>query len=149
MKKNDVLYSCRKSSSGCIWLSHGHTFISLSCNSDNSSMYRFLFYMFCVSWIKQILIALVCFPQIIFILGYGLDAPPLKLFLQTRSLENEDTSTSAVSKQAKLKPTTRLSFLWKTVVHFVFWVFLWSLYLLVLCGLSLSKYGGLEEMFTR
>ncbi|KFK40542.1 hypothetical protein AALP_AA2G009200 [Arabis alpina] len=86
---------------------------------------------------------------IIFLLGYGLDAPPIKLFLQTKSVENEDRSTSSVSKQAKLKPTTGLPFLWKTVMHFVFWVLVWSLWLLVLCGLSLSKYGGLEEMFTR
>lgn len=42
----DVFYPCRTSSAGCIWLSHGHTFISLSCNFDNSSMYHFLFYIF-------------------------------------------------------------------------------------------------------
>ncbi|CAA7022851.1 unnamed protein product [Microthlaspi erraticum] len=78
---------------------------------------------------------------IIFLLGYGLDAPPLKLFLQTKKVDNEDRSTS--------KPTTRLPFLWKTVIHFVFWLLLWSLCVLVLCALSLTKYGGLEEMFNR
>ncbi|AAF18694.1 unknown protein; 55290-58984 [Arabidopsis thaliana] len=86
---------------------------------------------------------------IIFLLGYGLDAPPIKLFLQTRSVENEESSTSTVSKQAKLKQTTHLPFLWKTVAHFLFWVLLWSLYVLILCALSLNKYGGLEEMFKR
>lgn len=109
---------------------------------------HFLFYVFHVSQIKQILIARV-FPQIIFLLGCGLDAPPIKLFLQTRSVENEETSTSTVSKQAKLKQTMRIPFLWKTVAHFLFWVLLWSLYVLVLCALSLNKYGGLEEMFKR
>ncbi|VYS49842.1 unnamed protein product [Arabidopsis thaliana] len=86
---------------------------------------------------------------IIILLGYGLDAPPIKLFLQTRNVENEESSTSTVSKQAKLKQTTHLPFLWKTVAHFLFWVLLWSLYVLILCALSLNKYGGLEEMFKR
>ncbi|XP_048595724.1 phosphatidylinositol glycan anchor biosynthesis class U protein isoform X2 [Brassica napus] len=87
---------------------------------------------------------------VIFLLGYGLDAPPLKLFLQTRNVESDNrSSTSSASKQAKLKPTAHLPFLWRTVVHFVFWVLVWSLCVLVLCGLSLSKHGGLEEMFKR
>lgn len=86
---------------------------------------------------------------VIFLLGYGLDAPPLKLFLQTRNVESENRSTSSASKQAKSKPIAKLPFLWKTVLHFVFWVLVWSLCVMVLCSLSLSKHGGLEEMFKR
>ncbi|XP_013613897.1 PREDICTED: phosphatidylinositol glycan anchor biosynthesis class U protein isoform X1 [Brassica oleracea var. oleracea] len=87
---------------------------------------------------------------VIFLLGYGLDAPPLKLFLQTRNVESGNrSSTSSASKQAKSKPTAQLPFLWKTVVHFVFWALVWSLCVMVLCRLSLSKHGGLEEMFKR
>lgn len=36
-----VYYLCRTSSFGGFWFSHGHTFISLSCNSYNSCMYHF------------------------------------------------------------------------------------------------------------
>lgn len=141
-------YLCRTSSSGGIWFSHGHTFISLSCYSDYSCMSHFRD--LCISWSKQIITLLVRFPQVIFLLGYGLDAPPLKLFLQTRNVESDNrSSTSSASKQAKSKPTAQLPFLWRTVVHFVFWVLVWSLCVLVLCGLSLSKHGGLEEMFKR
>ncbi|KAL1214735.1 hypothetical protein V5N11_019706 [Cardamine amara subsp. amara] len=79
---------------------------------------------------------------LIFLLGYGLDAPPRKLFLQTKDREGEPG-------QDKLTRTTQLPFLWKTVLHFVFWVLVWSIYVLVLCSLSLKQYGGLEEMFKR
>jgi phosphatidylinositol glycan class U len=82
-------------------------------------------------------------------LGYGLDAPPIKKFLQTRHGGVETGSTSDVSKQEKLTPTTQLPFSWRTVLHFVFWVLVWSSYVLVLCSLSLKQYGGLEEMFKR
>ncbi|CAL9214738.1 unnamed protein product [Arabidopsis halleri] len=86
---------------------------------------------------------------LIFLLGYGLDAPPVKKFLQTRHVGIETTgSTSDVSKQDKLTQTTQL-FSWRTVLHFVFWVLVWSSYVLVLCSLSLKQYGGLEEMFKR
>ncbi|XP_020869517.1 phosphatidylinositol glycan anchor biosynthesis class U protein isoform X2 [Arabidopsis lyrata subsp. lyrata] len=86
---------------------------------------------------------------LIFLLGYGLDAPPVKKFLQTRHVGVETTgSTSDVSKQDKLTQTTQL-FLWRTVLYFVFWVLVWSSYVLVLCSLSLKQYGGLEEMFKR
>ncbi|CAD5312540.1 unnamed protein product [Arabidopsis thaliana] len=86
---------------------------------------------------------------LIFLLGYGLDAPPIKKFLQTRHGGVETGSTSDVSKQEKLTPTTQLPFSWRTVLHFVFWVLVWSSYVLVLCSLSLKQYGGLEEMFKR
>ncbi|XP_010545955.1 PREDICTED: phosphatidylinositol glycan anchor biosynthesis class U protein [Tarenaya hassleriana] len=83
------------------------------------------------------------------LLGYGLDAPPLKLFLHTQPMKDEDSSTSATSTQSKPKRNTRIPFLWRTVMHFVFWVMVWSLYVLVLCGLSLKQHGGLDEMFKR
>ncbi|XP_023645660.1 phosphatidylinositol glycan anchor biosynthesis class U protein isoform X2 [Capsella rubella] len=86
---------------------------------------------------------------LIFLLGSGLDAPPIKNFLQTRDRGVENGSTSDVSKQDKLTRTTQLPFLWRTVLHFVFWVLVWSIYVLVLCSLSLKQYGGLEEMFKR
>ncbi|XP_010458704.1 PREDICTED: phosphatidylinositol glycan anchor biosynthesis class U protein-like isoform X2 [Camelina sativa] len=86
---------------------------------------------------------------LILLLGYGLDAHPLKNFLHTRDRGVETGSTSDVSKQDKLTRTTQLPFLWRTVLHFVFWVLVLSICVLVLCSLSLKQYGGLEEMFKR
>ncbi|PPS19130.1 hypothetical protein GOBAR_AA01440 [Gossypium barbadense] len=76
------------------------------------------------------------FSQVIFLLGCGPDSPPRKLFLQ-RHQQKE------VLNQSKLPPR----FSWGPVIHFAFWAFLWSVYVLVLCGISLKQFGGLWEMF--
>ncbi|XVF67298.1 hypothetical protein PTKIN_Ptkin10aG0109900 [Pterospermum kingtungense] len=73
---------------------------------------------------------------VIFLLGCGLDSPPRKLFLQRHQQEE-------VLHQSKLPS----SFSWRPIIHFAFWALLWSLYVLVLCGISLKHFGGLWEMF--
>ncbi|KAG8502048.1 hypothetical protein CXB51_002071 [Gossypium anomalum] len=73
---------------------------------------------------------------VIFLLGCGPDSPPRKLFLQ-RHQQKE------VLNQLKLPPR----FSWGPIIHFAFWAFLWSVYVLVLCGISLKQFGGLWEMF--
>ncbi|XWS39797.1 hypothetical protein CRYUN_Cryun18bG0085300 [Craigia yunnanensis] len=45
------------------------------------------------------------------------------------------------------QPKLPLGFSWRPIIHFAFWALLWSVYLLVLCGISLEQFGGLWEMF--
>ncbi|XP_039001717.1 phosphatidylinositol glycan anchor biosynthesis class U protein-like isoform X3 [Hibiscus syriacus] len=73
---------------------------------------------------------------VIFLLGRGPDAPPRKLFLQMHQ-------EKGVLNQSKLPPC----FSWGPIIHFAFWALLWSVYVLVLCGISLKQFGGLWEMF--
>ncbi|XVE93598.1 hypothetical protein REPUB_Repub01dG0208300 [Reevesia pubescens] len=73
---------------------------------------------------------------VIFLIGCGPDAPPRKLFLQRHQQEE-------VLNQSKLP----LGFSWSPIIHFAFWVLLWSVYVLVLCGISLKQFGGLWKMF--
>lgn len=40
-----------------------------------------------------------------------------------------------------------IRFSWRLVVHFILWASLWSCYVLLLCGISVRRYGGLGEMF--
>lgn len=40
-------------------------------------------------------------------------------------------------------------FSWSPVIKFLVWSIMWSVYVLVLCGLSVKQYGGLREMFKR
>ncbi|XP_039001716.1 phosphatidylinositol glycan anchor biosynthesis class U protein-like isoform X2 [Hibiscus syriacus] len=75
---------------------------------------------------------------VIFLLGRGPDAPPRKLFLQMHQ-------EKGVLNQSKLPPC----FSWGPIIHFAFWALLWSVYVLVLCGISLKQFGGLWEMFKR
>ncbi|XP_039040388.1 phosphatidylinositol glycan anchor biosynthesis class U protein-like isoform X1 [Hibiscus syriacus] len=73
---------------------------------------------------------------VIFLLGRGPDAPPWKLFLQ-RHQQN------GMLNQSKLPP----GFSWGPIIRFAFWSLVWSVYVLVLCGISLKQFGGLWEMF--
>ncbi|KAK8706579.1 hypothetical protein V6N13_050140 [Hibiscus sabdariffa] len=73
---------------------------------------------------------------VIFLLGCGPDAPPRKLFLQRHQQKG-------VLNESKLPP----GFTWRPIIHFAFWTLVWSVYLLVLCGISLKQFGGLWEMF--
>ncbi|XWS63073.1 hypothetical protein CRYUN_Cryun06bG0065300 [Craigia yunnanensis] len=73
---------------------------------------------------------------VILLLGCGPDAPPRKLFMQRHQQEE-------VLSQSKLP----LGFSCRPIIHFSFWALLWSVYVLVLCGISLKQFGGLWEMF--
>ncbi|CAN1332936.1 Phosphatidylinositol glycan anchor biosynthesis class U protein [Linum perenne] len=75
---------------------------------------------------------------VILLLGYGPDAPPSKLF---QSKEHG----KAGNKQSKQE----IIFSWRRVLHLLVWTSLWSVYLLVLCSLSVKQYGSLQEMFQR
>ncbi|XP_057525385.1 uncharacterized protein LOC130804800 [Amaranthus tricolor] len=69
---------------------------------------------------------------VILLLGYGPDAPPKKLFLLKNS-----------------KETILPSFSWKPVILFLLWTSAWSIYIMVLCGISVRQTGGLQDMFKR
>ncbi|XP_052210044.1 uncharacterized protein LOC127813220 isoform X2 [Diospyros lotus] len=89
---------------------------------------------------------------VIFLLGYGPDTPPRKLFLQVNSCKFGDNSSSDTSCQHKDLTSQQLEtiyFSWKKVVYFFLWASMWAFYVLVLCGISVKQYGGLREMFKR
>ncbi|KAG9441465.1 hypothetical protein H6P81_017319 [Aristolochia fimbriata] len=94
--------------------------------------------------------ALLIIP-VILLLGYGLDAPPRKLFKQNSSSE----SNPSKDKPATSSEITKLMFhpegifSWTPVLHFIFWALFWSGYVLALCAMSLKKHGGLQEMFNK
>ncbi|KAJ4713001.1 Phosphatidylinositol glycan anchor biosynthesis class U protein [Melia azedarach] len=87
---------------------------------------------------------------LIFLLGYGPDGPPRKLFLQRRCIKD---GTNPISdnfcQQDELLNQSNLpvTFSWKPVIHFLFWVSVWSVYVMVLCGMSVKQNGGMWEMF--
>ncbi|KAK6935335.1 hypothetical protein RJ641_035490 [Dillenia turbinata] len=88
---------------------------------------------------------------VILLLGFGPDAPQRKLFLQNFEKVGMDLSSD---KSLKHKDVTTLQvlpmhFSWVNFSHFLFWSCLWSVYVLLLCGISLKDYGGLSEMFRR
>ncbi|CAH9084288.1 unnamed protein product [Cuscuta epithymum] len=89
---------------------------------------------------------------VILLLGYGPDAPPKKLFMQLHSAKDKDISSSErntnhSSLMDQIKEVTLFS--WRPVVVFVSWAFIWTAYLLVLCGIFMRDFGGLQEMFKR
>ncbi|XP_059661718.1 uncharacterized protein LOC132307859 isoform X2 [Cornus florida] len=95
--------------------------------------------------------AILIIPMIL-LLGYGPDAPPRKLFLQTESFkigDNPSTDGHFQDKELTTQPAEPASFSWRPVVYFFLWACLWALYVLLLCGISVKKYGGLWEMFRR
>ncbi|KAJ8766202.1 hypothetical protein K2173_021719 [Erythroxylum novogranatense] len=78
---------------------------------------------------------------IMLLLGYGPDAPPRKLLLQKGRGESRDTRFSGVCCH---KP--EFVFSWGPVIHFLFWASLLSVYVFVLCAISVKQYGSLWEM---
>ncbi|KAK3158772.1 hypothetical protein QOZ80_2AG0141410 [Eleusine coracana subsp. coracana] len=81
---------------------------------------------------------------VILLLGYGPDTPPPKVFLLKGSSssrsgmpDNDQRDRVRVAPQFSLKP----------VVHFIFWLVIWSCYVLLLSSVVLEKVGGLHEMF--
>ncbi|CAK9173071.1 unnamed protein product [Ilex paraguariensis] len=89
---------------------------------------------------------------VILLLGYGPDAPPRKLFMQKNSTKIQDNLASdSFSKQKGLtsQPAQPTSFSWRLVLFFLLWASVWTFYVLVLCGISVTEHGGLLEMFKR
>lgn len=89
---------------------------------------------------------------VILLLGYGPDAPPSKIFLQKDSSkigDNPSTDSGSQPKEVSNQPAASIFFSWRPVIHFLFWASFWSFYVLVLCGISVKKYGGILEMFKR
>lgn len=79
---------------------------------------------------------------VILLLGNGPDAAPRKLFLMYKKDEDDRSSKGRGLSEQK-------SFSWRPVGLFFVWVFIWTLYTLVLCGIFMKNYGGLSEMFNR
>ncbi|CAL1401150.1 unnamed protein product [Linum trigynum] len=75
---------------------------------------------------------------VILVLGYGPDAPPSKLF---RSKEN--------GKVGDDKSSQEIIFSWGRVLHLLVWTSVWSVYVLVLCSISVKQHSSLQEMFQR
>ncbi|KAJ0042927.1 hypothetical protein Pint_17291 [Pistacia integerrima] len=92
--------------------------------------------------------AILIIPLII-LLGYGPDAPPRKLFLQSRCSKGGDNPLSSTScQQEELNQSkSPMTFSGKPVIHFLLWISVWSVYVLILCRLSVQQNGGLLEMF--
>ncbi|GMY30214.1 phosphatidylinositol glycan anchor biosynthesis class U protein [Fagus crenata] len=88
---------------------------------------------------------------VILLLGYGPDTPPRKLFLQRRYVEvGDNPSNDRYQPEEEVgRPELPYVFSWRPVIHFLFWTSLWSVYVLVLCGVSVKQYGGLSELFKR
>lgn len=84
----------------------------------------------------------------ILLLGYGPDTPPRKLFRQRRYIEVGD-NPSEDRQESMDRPEVPHVFSWRPIIHFLFWTSLWSVYVLVLCGVSVKQYGGLWELFKR
>ncbi|GMH26604.1 hypothetical protein Nepgr_028447 [Nepenthes gracilis] len=92
----------------------------------------------------------ILFIPVILLLGYGIDTPPRKLFLQKDS-GNEMKLSSDISSQ-HIGMTNHLalpSFSWRLPMYFLLWASIWSCYILALCAVSVYKNGGLKEMFKR
>ncbi|PUZ77123.1 hypothetical protein GQ55_1G345500 [Panicum hallii var. hallii] len=82
---------------------------------------------------------------VILLLGYGPDAPPTKVFL-VKSSSDSKSDMSEYDKRTSLKLQR---FSWMTVLHFIFWLIIWSCYVLLLSSMILKKVGGLNEMFEK
>lgn len=87
---------------------------------------------------------------VVLLLGNGLDAPPRKLFLQRSSSRVVvGPSRDSCSQQEEVINQSEVpnGFSLRPVMYFLLWVSLFSVYLLLLCGVSLKQFGGLWEMF--
>uniref|UniRef100_A0A3Q7IPW4 GPI transamidase subunit PIG-U n=1 Tax=Solanum lycopersicum TaxID=4081 RepID=A0A3Q7IPW4_SOLLC len=75
----------------------------------------------------------------------GPDATPRKLFLMYKKDEADNSSKGRVVNGL----SEQKNFSWRPVGLFFVWVFIWTLYTLVLCGIFMRNYGGISEMFNR
>ncbi|GAB4856911.1 hypothetical protein Ancab_014829 [Ancistrocladus abbreviatus] len=87
---------------------------------------------------------------VILLLGYGTDSPPRKLFLQKDPNNRMKLSSEISSQHVRLTNyVSQPAFSWRLAMHFLLWVSIWSLYVLILCAISVQQNGGLQEMFKR
>ncbi|XP_047341481.1 phosphatidylinositol glycan anchor biosynthesis class U protein-like [Impatiens glandulifera] len=89
---------------------------------------------------------------VVLLLIYGPDTPPKKLFIHKTLYDCGDNSASHGPRKdeeitSQLEEATFFS--WRVVIYFFTWVFVWTLYVLALCGFFVKQYGGLGEMFRR
>ncbi|KAH9290576.1 hypothetical protein KI387_034693, partial [Taxus chinensis] len=92
---------------------------------------------------------------VIFLLGYGPDTPPRKLFRELKQLGESTLDSAAPSDPSCGKGGTenihsgccQYDFSWKPVMHFILWSAIWWMHILGLCSISLRHHGGLREMF--
>jgi hypothetical protein len=84
--------------------------------------------------------------QVILLLRNGPDAPPPKVFLLKASIGSKRDMPDK-DKRDRLRVAPQFS--WKPVVHFIFWLFIWSCYVLLLSSIVLKKVGSLREMFEK
>lgn len=80
--------------------------------------------------------------QVILLLGNGPDAAPRKVFLMYKKEEDGRSSKGRGLSEQK-------NFSWRPVGLFFVWVFIWTSYVFILCGIFMRNYGGLPEMFNR
>ncbi|KAL5559361.1 hypothetical protein UlMin_035572 [Ulmus minor] len=88
---------------------------------------------------------------LILLLGYGPDTSR-KLFLQRRygKMKDNPSSDSNYEQGEVMKQPELLNiFSWRPVVNFLVWSTIWSIYVLVLRGIYVKQYGGIQEMFKR
>ncbi|XP_062222406.1 uncharacterized protein LOC133921507 [Phragmites australis] len=83
---------------------------------------------------------------VILLLGYGPDTPPTKVYLLKGSSASKNGMPDN-DKRNNLRAVQQFSL--KPVLHFIFWVFIWSCYVLLLSSIILKKFGGLHEMFEK
>ncbi|CAN6253728.1 unnamed protein product, partial [Urochloa humidicola] len=69
----------------------------------------------------------------------------MKVFL-LKSSSARKSDKSEYDKRTSLRVQR---FSWMTVLHFIFWLFIWSCYVLLLSSIILKKVGGLNEMFEK
>ncbi|XP_028767510.1 phosphatidylinositol glycan anchor biosynthesis class U protein isoform X2 [Neltuma alba] len=87
---------------------------------------------------------------VVLLFGYGPDAPPRKLLRQrTKTDSSSSIDKGSVEKDVKNQLRGLNFFSWKPVLHVLFWILLWSSYVLVLCGIYARRHGSLEELFKR
>ncbi|KAL8138753.1 hypothetical protein V2J09_004754 [Rumex salicifolius] len=87
---------------------------------------------------------------IMLLIGYGADSPPGKLFLQHSPDYTHTDSSDKKPKNVGLTSHLAVpSFSWRSALQFLLWAFVWSVYILVLCAISVNQHGGLQEMFKR
>ena len=99
---------------------------------------------FIISAIKLHCCLLNSFAGYSFCWGYGPDAPPTKVFL----VKSSSDSKSGMSEYERTSLKVQ-RFSWMTILHFIFWLFIWSCYVLLLSSMILKKVGGLNEMFEK